>query len=318
MREAMAFLHSGKLGKIKLARGLCYKIRPSIGKVSGEQPIPKSVDYNLWCGPAPLKPLMRKHLHYDWHWIWDYGNGDLGNQGIHEMDKARWGLGKQELARSVISVGGRFGYVDDGQTANTQICVYDYGDCELIFEVRGWPSRSPYPGKESPKDGLKPTNFVGNIWYGTEGFMVCPSYTGGIAYSNDGEILKRFGGGDDHFGNFVEAVRSRKHEQLNADILEGHLSSALCHLGNISYRLGASQKDDKVAEALKADKDARESFAAMEEHLRANDIDVKDLSFQLGRRLTLDPSTESFVGDAEANAMLSREYRKGFEVPEKV
>ncbi len=137
LKEAMAFLHEGKLGKIKVARGLCYKPRGPIGKVSGPQPIPQSCNYDLWCGPAPKVPLMRKKLHYDWHWVWDTGNGDLGNQGIHEMDKARWGLNKHELAKSVVSVGGRFGYVDDGQTANTQICVFDYGDCELIFEVRG-------------------------------------------------------------------------------------------------------------------------------------------------------------------------------------
>src|SRR3954453_2313470 len=147
-QEAIQFLHSGKLGKVKVARGLCYKPRGSIGKVNGAQPIPQSIDYDLWCGPAPKVPLMRKNLHYDWHWVWDTGNGDLGNQGIHEMDKARWGLNKNELPRSVMSVGGRFGYVDDGETANTQVIWFDYGDCELVFEVRGWPSNSPYPGKE--------------------------------------------------------------------------------------------------------------------------------------------------------------------------
>ena len=187
MRDAIAFLHSGKLGKVTLARGLCYKRRDSIGKVNGPQAIPSSVDYNLWCGPAPMKPLMRKRLHYDWHWFWDYGNGDLGNQGIHEMDKARWGLGKQELARSVVSVGGRFGYVDDGQTANTQLCVFDYGDAELIFEVRGLPSKSPYP----PKVSNRGNNFVGNIFYGTEGILVCPSYSSGIALTRDGEVIKQ-------------------------------------------------------------------------------------------------------------------------------
>src|SRR5262249_47869773 len=107
LRDAIAFLRSGKLGKVKLARGLCYKLRPSIGKVKGPQKPPSTVDYDLWCGPAPKKPLMRKSLHYDWHWVWDTGNGDLGNQGIHEMDKARWGLGKNTLARSVRSLGGR-------------------------------------------------------------------------------------------------------------------------------------------------------------------------------------------------------------------
>jgi predicted dehydrogenase len=335
MRDAIAYLHDGKLGKVKLGRGFCFKLRPSIGKVKGAQKPPATCDYDLWCGPAPKSPLMRKRLHYDWHWVWETGNGDLGNQGIHEMDKARWGLNKNELCKSVISVGGRFGYVDDGQTANTQICVYDFGDCELIFEVRGWASDSPFPGKESnrpprggPKGGGKggkggksrrfAPNFVGNVWYGSEGFLVCPSYTGGIAYSNDGEVLKRFRGGDDHYGNFVKAVRSRRAQDLTADILEGHLSSALCHLGNISYRLGKPQAFSKGVKPFGGDKDAGKSMESMVAHLRKHKIDVDELNYALGRKLTFDPKTESFVGDKEANAMLTREYRKGFEVPAKV
>jgi predicted dehydrogenase len=318
MREAMAFLHAGKLGKIKLARGLCYKLRPSIGKVKEAQPLPKTVNYDLWCGPAPKNPLMRKRLHYDWHWVWDYGNGDLGNQGIHEMDKARWGLNKHELAKSVVSVGGRFGYVDDGQTANTQICVFDYGDCELIFEVRGWPSKSPFPGKESPKDSIKPTNFVGNVFYGSEGILVCPSYTGAVAYSNDGEVIQRFKGGEDHFANFIKAVRSRKVEDLNADILEGHFSSALCHLGNISYRLGEEQPFGQTPHAFAKDKDAGETFSRMEQHLKDNKISLDDLKCRVGPKLKVDTTKESFVENKEADALLTRNYRKGFEVPAKV
>src|SRR5438445_67555 len=175
------------------------------------------MDYDLWCGPAPLKMPHRNTsfgtVHYDWHWTWDYGNGDLGNQGIHEMDKARWGLGKNELPRSVVSVGGRFGYVDDGQTANTQICVYDYGDVELIFEVRGL--------KTDPFRGAK----VGNIFHCEDGVLVLPSYSGGVACALDGSQIQRFTGGGDHFGNFIQAVRSRRSADLTADILEGHLSS---------------------------------------------------------------------------------------------
>jgi predicted dehydrogenase len=319
MRDAMAFLHAGKLGKIRLARGLCYKLRGSIGKVDGPQPVPATCNYVLWCGPAPVKPLMRKRLHYDWHWVWDTGNGDLGNQGIHEMDKARWGLGKNELARSVVSVGGRFGYVDDGQTANTQICVFDYGDCELIFEVRGLPSTSPFPGKASPQTALKPSNYVGNVFYGSEGFLVCPSYSGGIAYSNDGEIIQRFNGGSDaeHFANFIKAVRDRKAEELNGDILEGHLSSALCHLGNISYRLGDEQPFGQSAKAFARDKDAGATFESMEKHLADSKIDLQAVRCRVGRKLTVDPAREVFVGDKQADQMLTREYRKGFEVPAK-
>jgi predicted dehydrogenase len=306
MREAMAFLHEGKLGKCTIARGLCYKPRGSIGKVDGPQPIPATVDYDLYCGPAPKGPLMRKHLHYDWHWQWDTGNGDLGNQGIHEMDKARWGLGKNELPRAVFSLGGRFGYVDDGQTANTQMCVYDYGDCELIFEVRGL--------KTGDYKGAK----VGNVFHCTEGYLVCPSYTGGTAFTPQGEKIKTFSGGDDHFDNFIKAVRSRKIEHLNADILEGHLSSALCHLGNVSYRLGSEQPFNKESKALGDDKEAVATFERLKDHLKDNSINLSETNYRVGRRLAIDPKTETFIKDKEADALLTREYRKGFEVPAKV
>ena len=302
--EAMQFVHDGKLGKISVSRGLCYKPRGSIGKVSGPQQPPKTVDYDLWCGPAPMEPVMRKQFHYDWHWFWDYGCGDLGNQGIHEMDKARWGLGKNELAQGVVSVGGRFGYIDDGQTANTQICVFDYGDSELIFEVRGL--------KTDPLRDVK----IGNIIYGTEGYLVIPSYSEAIAFTNDGKMIKKFSGGGDHFANFVSAVRSGRQEDLHADIEEGHISSALCHLGNVSYRLGTETPFDKAADAL-ADKESHETFERMEKHLKDNEVSLDEAKCRVGRRLKFDPKTETFIGDKDADALLTREYRKGFEVPAK-
>src|SRR5512133_347297 len=139
LQEAVQWLHQGNMGKIIRARGLCYKRRPSIGKVDGPQPIPAGIDYDLWCGPAPKEPLMRKKLHYDWHWVWPTGNGDLGNQGIHQMDLGRWFLGENALSPRVWSLGGRLGYVDDGTTPNTQIVFHDYKKAPLIFEVRGLP-----------------------------------------------------------------------------------------------------------------------------------------------------------------------------------
>src|SRR6185295_1495831 len=145
--EAIAWVREGNIGKIIRARGLCYKRRPSIDKVDGPQEVPPNIDYDLWCGPAPKEPLMRKRLHYDWHWVWPTGNGDLGNQGIHEMDVARWVLGVQELSPRVLSVGGRLGYVDDGTTPNTLIVLHDYKPAPLLFEVRGLPSNKP-PEKE--------------------------------------------------------------------------------------------------------------------------------------------------------------------------
>ncbi len=309
MREAQAYIHAGKIGKVSLAYGTCYKPRGSIGKVTGEQPIPKGLDYDLWCGPAPKLPLMRSKLHYDWHWTWAYGNGDLGNQGIHEMDKARWGLGKMELPKSVVSVGGRFGYVDDGETANTQLSLYDFDDAQLIFEVRGLKTDA-YKGA-----------MVGNIFFGSEGYVVCPGYASGTAYSPDGKKLQEFKGGgeDSHFANFVKGVRSRKITDLNADILEGHLSSALCHLGNISYRLGTEATFDKDVTAFTDCKDATAAVVRMQQHLKDNKIDLATAVGRIGPKLAIDPKTETFLGNnAKANAMLFREYRKGFEILEAV
>ncbi len=305
MREAIAFLHAGKLGQLKVSRGLCYKPRGSIGKVSGPQQPPKTCDYDLWCGPAPKKPLMRERLHYDWHWVWDTGNGDLGNQGIHEMDKARWGLQKDQLPFAVVSAGGRFGYVDDGQTANTQVCVFDYGDKQLIFEVRGLRT-----------DALRGAK-VGNIFHCENGILVCPNYNSGIAFDNDGKQIARFNAVGDHYGNFIKAVRSRKHTDLNADILEGHLSSALCHLGNISYRLGQPQPTGSGS-AFNDNPDAAEALTRMEKHLKDNKVDLDKTQVRVGRKLRIDAATESFINDKEADALLTREYRKGFEVPSKI
>jgi predicted dehydrogenase len=337
MRNAMAYLHAGNIGKVKLARGLCYKLRGSIGKVDGDQQPPKTMDYDLWCGPAPLKMPHRKSIHgtvhYDWHWIWDYGNGDLGNQGIHEMDKARWGLGKNELPKSVISVGGRVGYVDDGQTPNTQIIRFDYDDCELVFEVRGLPSRSPYPeainkresGGKNKLTGKPilygdPGNFVGNIFHGEKGMVVCPSYSTGFALDRDGKVTEVFKGDGDHYGNFIKAVRSRKVSDLNGDILEGHLSSAMCHLGNISHQLGKRRPIGQDARGMGfGDDDTNWPIVgSMLDHLLVDNKVKADDGYVVGRKLTIDPKTETFVDDKEANALLRREYRKGFEVPEKV
>jgi len=310
-REAIQFLRDGKLGKLSVARGLCYKPRGSIGKVTGEQQPPKTMDYDLWCGPAPFKLPHRNSptngtVHYEWHWTWDYGNGDLGNQGIHQMDICRWGLGKKELAKSAISVGGRFGYVDDGETPNTQICVFDYGDCELIFEVRGLKT-----------DKLLGAT-VGNIFYGSEGYLVLTNYETGAAYTPKGEVIKEFKGGGDHYANFLKAVRSRKVEDQNADVEEGHLSSALCHLGNVSYQLGTDQAFSKTSQAFGDDEEAAETFARMEEHLKDNSVKLDETKYRVGRRLKVDAAKETFIDDKEANKLLTREYRKGFEVPAKV
>jgi predicted dehydrogenase len=307
--EAFAFLHQGGLGKLIVSRGLCYKPRPSIGKVAGPQPIPSTVDYNLWCGPAPLAPLMRTKLQYDWHWNWDTGNGDIGNQGIHEIDLARWALNTDAMPKSVLSVGGRFGYIDDGQTPNTQFAAFDYGPDQprLIMEVRGL--------NTSPFD----SNGVENVVACENGFLVLPSYTSAIAYDRDSNIVRFFDGGEDqnHFNNFIDAVRSRKKQDLNAPVLEGHRSCALLHMANISYRLGTSMPFGS-SDVFSNDSEANATLERMTRHLIDNDVPVEDSTFTLGRRLVFDEGTETFVGDDEANRMLTRRYREPFVVPASV
>jgi hypothetical protein len=298
------------LGKIRVARGLCYKRRKSIGKVDGPQPVPKNIDFDIWTGPAPLKPLMRERLHYDWHWVRDTGNGDLGNQGIHQMDIARWVLGEDNLSPEVFSIGGRLGYIDDGDTANTQIVFHNYEKAPLIFEVRGLGSyaqnnqRPNYRGVE-----------VGLVVDCENGYMVIPSYSTATAYEHNGKEIRKFSGGGDHFANFISAVRSRKREDLNADIWEGHVSSALCHTGNISYYLGGNASPGQVLEEIKGDALAAESIGRMLEHIQVNDVDLNATPVTFGKHLKMDATRTAFLGNDRANEMLTRVYRKPFVVP---
>jgi predicted dehydrogenase len=301
-QAAIEFLKSGRIGDLKVARGLCYKRRGSIGP-AGEHKPPASVDFNLWCGPAAMEPIKRSRFHYDWHWVWNTGNGDLGNQGIHQMDVARWGIGSNQLCDSVVSYGGRLGYEDAGETANTQVAILSYGDKRLVFEVRGL--------KTEPLKGAS----VGNIFHCTDGYVVMTGYSSGAAFDLDGNMIEKFEGGGDHFGNFIDCVRSRKVEDLSADILEGHLSSALCHLANISYRLGSPIGGEEARSRLGNDSEAQETFERFEQHLKENEVDLSATKVQFGAQLKLDPVAETFVDHPQANAMLTREYRAPFVVP---
>jgi hypothetical protein len=216
-------------------------------------------------------------------------------------------LGVNQLSRGVISYGGRFGYEDAGETPNTQVVVHDYGDQTLVFEVRGLPT-----------DDVKGAH-VGVIFEGSQGYVVMPSYDRGAAFDLQGSKIQEFrGGGDDfHYANFIDAVRSRKPEALNADILEGHLSSALCHLGNISYRLGDIVSSEELLERLQAVRttdNMQATLARTMEHLHANQVDLGQTPFRLGPMLKLDAARESFIGTPDADAMLTREYRAPFVV----
>jgi predicted dehydrogenase len=302
VRQAIKFIHEGGIGKVYMARGLCFKPRPSIGKYPDGPMAPgekfaltvgstryeptydatylSKVDYDLWLGPAQKRPFNRNRFHYNWHWHWDYGNGDTGNQGPHQFDIARWGLNKNEHPVRVSSMGGYFGPESSQETPDVQTALFDYADGTILeFGTRG---------EHTNDEG---TQRIGNLFYGSKGWLWIDgdggswqSYMGSVGEKNEkgpGSSSPPSGGSNDplqptstefpHYQNFVDAIRTNDPKLLACDVLEGHLSSALPHLANISYR-------------------------------------VK-------RQLTFDGKAEKFKDDKEADALLTREYRKGFEIP---
>jgi predicted dehydrogenase len=278
-QEAVAKMREGLIGDVYLSRGICFKWRDTIGRTP-TGPVPAGVDYDLWTGPAPKREFSKNRFHYTWHWFWDTGNGDLGNQGIHEVDVARWGLGVRYPTK-VSAIGGHFMFDDDQETPNTLNCAFEFNDNGkrkmMEFEVRHWMSN----GESSIRE--RGNNAIGNEFYGSKGYLAIDSYSSykswlgerpekGAGYTEKpGPELKA---GGDHFLNFIEAVRSRDRKHLNAEIEEGAISTTLVHLANISYRLG--------------------------------------------RTLNFDEATYSIKGDPEATKMFTRDYRAPFVVPEKV
>jgi predicted dehydrogenase len=292
VRDAIQFLHAGGIGTVYMARGLCFKPRPSIGKypdgpmAPGEkyaltvtstsyepaydQQYLSKVDYDMWLGPAPLRPFNRNRFHYNWHWHWDYGNGDTGNQGPHQFDVARWGLNKQEHPVRVRSVGGYFGEPSSQETPDTQTTMYEYADGTVLeFATRG-----EFTNDEGGQR-------IGAIFYGSKGWLWIDE--GGRWQTYFGPKNEAGPGADTplrlpapalpeswHYQNFVDAIRADNAAMLNCDVLEGHLTSALPHLANVSYRVG--------------------------------------------RALVFDGKAERCVNDPEADKLLTRTYRKGFEL----
>ncbi len=331
-REAVAFLQSGGIGEVNFARGLCYKRRKSIGP-KGDYPIPAGVDFNLWSGPAEYTDpkITRQRFHYDWHWQRHYGNGDLGNQGPHQTDIARWGLGIDTHPSTIVSYGGRLGYqaermdpdyVDAGDTANTEVTIYDYGDKCIVFETRGLEIKESADDELNTLFGSKKGNKIGVLFYGSEGYLVQRTYNHCIAYDKDLKVIKEFKGGNDelHFQNFLDACASRRMEDLNADVREGHLSAGMSHLGNISYYLGENNHATvkEIGEALEQVKsldDNQETLRRTVVHLQDNGVDLDKYPLALGPVLKFDTTNETFPDSPEATALLSRSYRTGFACP---
>jgi predicted dehydrogenase len=305
----IAAVQSGKYGRLLVSKGYCCKPRWSIGRQKPTMP-PEHLAFDLWLGPAPQQPYHGNLVHYNWHWFWAFGNGDIGNQGVHEIDVARWAIKGATLPTRVWSLGGRFAYEDQGQAPNTQMAVYEFGSVLLVFEVRGLVGKhKQFPFK------------VQNEYYTDEGMITGSKFyprAGGQPISLDKFEIKVTPGGA--WGSFLHAVRSRKVEELNADVEHGHYSSALCHLANISYRLGEKVPFNGRAKTLGDNKEVVQTFMNLQENLTGVGVKLEDTSYQLGRVLTLDPKREQFIGDGAgtANALLTRDYRKPFVVPEKV
>jgi predicted dehydrogenase len=316
LRAVVKYIKQGSLGKITLVRAISYGLRESIGRVNGPQPIPASVDYDLFQGPAPMTPLMRKNLHYDWHWFWDTGTGEVGNLGAHNVDESRWVTGQQQIAPRAITIAGRVGMNDDGQTANTQITFFDYEPAPILYEVRGLRRSKRLRAREH----FKGTSF-GMVIH-CEGGYFAGGRGGGWAYDNKGEKIKQFpgDGGIGHQANFIEAVRSRKVSDLRADVLEGHVSATLCHMANISYRLGRREPAEKIAEVIAGNSDMAEAFERCIKHLKANEVDLQREPLTIGPSLTFDRGQEEFTGEFSdlANMYLRRNYREPFVVPDEV
>ena len=268
VREAVDHLRKGTIGEVYLARGLVYRWRPSIGHFPDPDTPPPHLDWDLWQGPAEERPFSRRYVHYNWHWHWPYGNGDVGNQGVHETDMCLWGLGLETLPTEINAMGGKFLWDDAKETPELLTSSYSFPETNQMieFEVRPWITN------EEAGTG------VGNIFYGKDGYLVIRGYNRYETFlGRNGEPGPKGADGDPvapHFANFIEAVRSRDTSIQHGPVETAHTSSALAHLGNIAYRLK--------------------------------------------RRLTFDPKSETFPGDDEANAMLTREYREPFVVPEYV
>ncbi len=315
MRAFKEYLDAGNLGKVKWAHGLWFKRRNSIGLVNGPQPIPSTVDYNMWTGPASMQPLHRENLHYDWHWFWDYGNGDMANIGVHQIDDCRYLADLEGTPRRVVSFGGRWGYKDDGQTPNTNVAVFEY-DIPLVIEIRNLPMAKGVNAMDHVK-GVRAGDIImceGGYFAGGRG--------GGWVYDLDGKKVKQFpgDGGGGHQANFIQAVRERNPEILHSPIVQGHYSSVVCHMANTSYRNGQRSNFDDIADTIQFSELGLERMHSMQEHLAANEIDLQAHPVTLGADLAFDPTQEKFTGELsyEANMFRSRNYREPFEVTESI
>ncbi len=314
LRKALPWIREGNLGPITCIRCLVYDHRASIGKLDKPLIPPPSLDYNLWLGPALDEPIYRPQLHYDWHWDWNTGNGDTGNQGVHELDLVRSVLGDPGHPQRVFSYGGRYAWDDGGNTPNMQNTVFEWGDgIPVLFELRDmW--ATPKHKAASHFRGLR-----FGIVVECEGGEFRGGRGGGSVYDHNGDRMKAFkgDGGFDHFPAFIRSVRSRKESDMACSIMEGYLSTCLCHQANISMRVGHTASGAEVDRAIENNHRLVESHHRLVKHLSEWEVDFRKEPWVLGRVLEFSDDREQIMGKGSeaANRYLKRRYREEFTVP---
>ncbi len=313
--EAFEFLRQGGLGRILLARAFNYPGDRRIGKTDGPQPIPPTLDYNLFQGPAPLLPPRRKNLHYDWHFFWDTGTGDTANRGVHEIDHTRW-LVQSGWPERVTAIAGRLGWNDDGETPNEHVVYFDCKPVPVLWEMRSLRVRSRL--SLAQKLGARGDGSLLEC----EGGYLTGGRGGAAAWDRSGKLIRKFPGdsGVTHAANFIEAVRSRRMAHLRTPIAEGHITAAMCHMANIAYRIGYRRTPAEIAASISGNAVLSESFERLASDLKAGGLDLDSERLTLGPVLEWDANAEQFTGETArwANMYLSRLYRPPFVMPRKV
>lgn len=325
IRDAIQWTWEGHLGKIKQITCFAIKPRDPIGKRDKPLEIPDSIDYNLWCGPAEKRPIYRDKLQYDCRYDWNTGDGETVDQGVHELDVARWWLGEKTLPRRTMSIGGRFMWDDAGQAANAHIMCYDFPTAPVFHEIYNIEAPAFVDGlnvklfntKKIREEMLLRRGPYGLIVACEEGSVLVQAYEAHrtcVAYDRKGSEIKTFSGRDDHFVNFIQAVRSGRREDLNAEIEEGHISTASAHTSNISYRMGEVVSVKQQRAQIDDVPCFNASFDRFQVTLKGHGIDPNMAT--LGPWLEIDREKECFKHHDWANKLVRGSYRESFKVPD--
>ncbi|HYE16883.1 MAG TPA: Gfo/Idh/MocA family oxidoreductase [Tepidisphaeraceae bacterium] len=319
-KQVKEFIKSGKLGKMLWIRGNRFGVRDSIGKRDKPMVPPADVNYDLWLGPAQDQPIFREKFHYDWHWVWNTGSGEMGNWGVHILDDIRNMLDDQcTLPKRILSAGGRVAWNDAGETPNAHTVYFDTGVVPVIFSLSNLPLNKERKTAATVWRGQPQSGYViafeNGYYSGARG--------GGWVLDKDWKKVQQFkgDGGGLHARNFIEAVRNRKPQHLNAEIEVAHLSSSWCHLANVAYQLGKGYTREQHEAAAKDFAPWTELVDGFHKHLEANEVDAAKAALKVSTMLEIDPAKETFVGQSatpEALALLRREYRKPYVMPEQV